>query len=428
MIRTPAERVVGQEATGGGVAPSEIPQRLIDLFGALDRAGVRWSLLRPRETLGLPEGDVDILVDPSGHRALGTAFGGHGFIRVPMAGPDVHAVTYDEDARRFVWVHAQEELRIAGASLPAEIVLLDADTQGLREPAGDCLLWILLLRALVDKGELPERHRPHVQALARRWSFGPGSLVLLARRHGLEPARVVAAAAEGDWQALLALSVHRPPAPPPWPARIIGAAGRLRRVLERRGMSVAVLGPDGAGKSTLVESLARRLPWPIRVQYMGLTGGRMPQADALRVPGLVFVARVLLLWARYARGLYHRAGGGIVLFERYTLDGAVPSGMPLSRAGRLSRRLQRRVCPIPDLVLVLDAPGETLYARSGEYRPEILESWRVAFRRLEAEVPQLEIIDAEQSTEAVEREAERRIWRRYAELRAGRSGETSSNR
>ena len=154
----------------------------------------------------------------------------------------------------------------------------------------------------------------------------------------------------------------------------------------------------------------------------------MPQADALRIPGLVFIARVLLLWARYVRGIYERSGGGIVLFERYPLDGAVPSGMPLTLAGRISRRLQRRACPIPDVVLLLDAPGELLYARSGEYAPEILENWRGAFKRLRGAVPQLEIIDAQQSAEAVLHEAERRIWRRYVELHGAGFGETSSKR
>jgi thymidylate kinase len=111
-----------------------------------------------------------------------------------------------------------------------------------------------------------------------------------------------------------------------------------------------------------------------------------------------------------------------VLFERYTLDGAVPSGMRLSRAGRLSRRVQRWACPLPDLVLLLDASGPTMHARSGEYDPAVLESWRVAFHRLRASVPVLEVIDAEQAPEAVRREAEARIWRRYREMRAARNG------
>jgi thymidylate kinase len=399
------------------------PPALERFLRALDADGVRWSLLRPRATVALAEGDVDILVEPAVLEPVADLLVAHGFVRMQIAGPDVHAATYDEDAGRFVWVHIQAELRVAGAVLPAEAVLADANAGagGLRQPADGWLLWILLLRALVDKGELPDRHRPHVQALARRWSAGPPELESLARGHGFDPAEVVATAAAGDWRGLVGLAVHRPPAPPSWPARIRGAAARLRGIADRRGLSVAVVGPDGAGKSTLVEGLARSLPWPVLVRYMGLTGGNMPKADGLRVPGLVFLARVMILWSRYARGAYHRAGGGIVVFERYTLDGAVPSGVRLSMAGRLSRRLQRRVCPLPDLVLLLDASGETMYARSGEYETAVLEAWRAAYHRLRTSVPHLELIDAEQPAGAVRREAERWIWHRYAELHAGGS-------
>jgi hypothetical protein len=79
-------------------------------------------------------------------------------------------------------------------------------------------------------------------------------------------------------------------------------------------------------------------------------------------------------------------------------------------------------------VLLLDAPGETLYARSGEYAPAVLESWRDAFARLDAMVPHMEKIDAEQPPGAVLHEAERLIWYRYAQLHAGGVGATSSNR
>jgi thymidylate kinase len=401
------------------------------IFRELDQAGVAWSLLRPRETLALAQGDVDVLVEPDAFTRAGEIVRAHGFVEMPVPGPDLHVARYDEREGRFVWLHIQCALRVAGSELPAHAVLTEADREGLRQPSDRWLLWILLLRALVDKGELAERHRPNVQALARGWEGGPEPLESLARRHGLEPEEVVALAAEGDWPALLGRSVHRPEPPPSRLRRVVAAAARLRHVRERRGLSVAVIGPDGAGKSTLVEGLTHSLPLPVRVQYMGLTGGRLPTADALRVPGLVFVARVLILWLRYARGAYHTTRGGIVLFERYTLDGAVPSGMRLGPAGRLSRRLQRRVCPVPDLVLLLDASGETMHARSGEYVPATLESWRAAYNRLRNSVPQLQVIDAERPAEAVRRDAEVRIWRRYTDLRASTrqvSGRTSRNR
>jgi thymidylate kinase len=364
---------------------------------------------------------VDLLVEPHALPRVRDIVLAGGFAEMPIPGPDLHAARHDEEEGRFVWLHIQTALRVAGAELPAEAVLAEADGDGLRQPGDSWLLWILLLRALVDKGELPERHRPHVQALAGRWRGGPPPLESLARRHGLEPGELVADAAAGDWEALMRRSVHRPPRPPSLVRRIARRIAGLRRLRAPRGLSVAVIGPDGAGKSTLVEGLAGSLPLPVRVQYLGLTGGRMRKVGRLRVPGLIFAARLLILWSRYARAAYHRAQGGIVVFERYTLDGAVPSGVRLGPAGRMSRRVLSRSCPLPDLVLLLDASGETMHDRSGEYGPSVLESWRAAYERLRAKVPQLRVIDAERPAEEVRREAEGWIWRRYEELRTSRN-------
>ncbi len=387
----------------------------------LDLSGIDWSLLRPRESLDAAQGDVDLLVEPHALPRVRDIVLAEGFTEMPVSGPDLHAARHDEGQGRFVWLHIQTALRVAGGELPAQAVLAEADGDGLRQPGDSWLLWILLLRALVDKGELPERHRPHVQALAGRWRGGPPALESLARRHGLEPGELVAHAAAGDWEALLRRSVHRPPSPPSLPRRIARRAAGLGRLRAPRGLSVAVIGPDGSGKSTLVEGLSRSLPLPVRVQYLGLTGGRMRKVGRLRVPGVIFAARLLILWSRYARAAYHRAQGGIVVFERYTLDGAVPSGVRLGPAGRLSRHVLSRSCPLPDLVLLLDASGETMHDRSGEYGPSVLESWRAAYERLRAKVPQLQVIDAERPAEEVRREAEARIWRRYEELRTSRN-------
>jgi thymidylate kinase len=387
---------------------------LESLLASLDRHGVRWTLLRPRETVGLGEGDVDLLVEPGSVARVRAILVEQGFVLLPMPGEDVHAVFYDEHAGRFEWIHLQASLRLAGAVLPAAAVLEGA---GMQAP-DDWLLWILLLRALVDKGHLPERHRPHVQALAQRWRGGPREMVELARRHGLEPRAVVGAAAAGDWRQLLGQRVKPAPAAPAWAA---WPARALRAAINGRGpgLTVAVIGPDGAGKTTLVEGLAESIPMPTRILYMGLTGGRLPRADALRVPGLVLLARLTLLWARYAVAAYHRSRGRIVLFNRYTLNGAVPSGVPRSRTGRKSRRFQRRAIPSPDVVLLLDASGETMHARKGEYTPQELEIWRGAYRRLAPTITAFEIIDAERPAAEVLDVARAHIWRHFAQRHGG---------
>ena len=48
--------------------------------------------------------------------------------------------------------------------------------------------------------------------------------------------------------------------------------GRPRDRAGERGVSLAVLGPDGAGKSTLVDGLVAALPLATKVHYLGVFG------------------------------------------------------------------------------------------------------------------------------------------------------------
>ncbi len=72
----------------------------------------------------------------------------------------------------------------------------------------------------------------------------------------------------------------------------------LRTTWRRRGLSVALLGPDGAGKSSLATQLQSSFIFPVRCVYMGLTGGRLPQVARLRVLALVTPGRLLVFWCR----------------------------------------------------------------------------------------------------------------------------------
>ena len=73
-------------------------------------------------------------------------------------------------------------------------------------------------------------------------------------------------------------------------------------------------------------------------------------------------------------------------------------------------------CPGPDLVLVLSAPGEVMYARKGEYTPEVLEDWRRCFLALQNSISQIEIVDTARRRDVVRADAVDRIWKRQGVL------------
>ena len=390
--------------------------RLSAVLGALDEAGVRWSLLRPPQSLAEPEGDIDVLVEPRSVGRVRDVLVAHRFVPIPAGGRDLHAADFDEASGRLLWLHVQSEVRIGGPAIAAQAVLDAVVRDPLPRPADPWLLWIVLLHGLVDKGAVAARHRPALERLAGTTGAADCPLAAVATRHGLDPAVVLGLVAAGDWDGLERLPVVRATGAPSPRDRAAGLAGRARRLWTRRGIAVAVIGPDGAGKTTLVDGLHGALPFPTRVLYMGLTGGRLPKADALRIPGLVLGARLAILWVRWGVGLYHRARGRIVLFDRYALDGSVPSGdETIGALARVSRRVQAAACPRPDLVLLLDASGETMFRRKGEYDGATLETWRVAYARLRGSVDGLVVLDAERPADAVRRDAMALVWRCYAE-------------
>ena len=109
MVRSAPATLAPQD--GGLIGSIARLQRLFDVF---DRSGIRWSLLRPPAMLAQPEGDIDLLVDPASKEAARTAILDEGFVPIPIASEDLHAVAYDLDSDRFLWLHVQTELRLGG--------------------------------------------------------------------------------------------------------------------------------------------------------------------------------------------------------------------------------------------------------------------------------------------------------------------------
>src|SRR5918994_5717794 len=144
---------------------------------------------------------------------------------------------------------------------------------------------------------------------------------------------------------------------------VSGADARRRRTRSPRGLSVALLAPDGAGKSTLAADLVRRSPVPAWTAHLGL----YPRGEReFAVPGARLAARVARQWRRYVAGRLRVARGWLVIFDRYPYDALLPSSAPRGRLDRLRRTLLGRCLPAPDLVVLLDAPGSVLAARNDE--------------------------------------------------------------
>ena len=212
-------------------------------------------------------------------------------------------------------------------------------------------------------------------------------------------------------------------------------------------ISVALIGPDGAGKSTITELLEREpLPAPVTRIYMGvnleasglmlpttrlamaikarrgrrpdmtgpgvprppITGGPAKRAVKAGARGVRLVLWLAEEWFRQIVAEYHRRRGRIVLFDRhfyadyYHFDVATEDRRPVS--SRLHGWLLKNVYPKPDLVICLDAPGQVLFDRKGEASPEWLEGRRRQYLQLSAVIPDFVVVDVNRPLDVVTRE------------------------
>jgi thymidylate kinase len=187
--------------------------------------------------------------------------------------------------------------------------------------------------------------------------------------------------------------------------------------IRRHGPVVALLGPDGAGKGTIIAGLRREMPTALTVIYLGRRRRRPDEPERDRglhgwtgvlLESAFVIRRALRSWRILFPGYLAAWRGQIVLCDRHPIETLAIRPRQTRTGAWLERLLFGRLTPKPDLVLVLDAPGETLYARKGEHSPDILESLRR--RYLDAFAPLgAVVISTEQSVERSVAEASEAI-------------------
>jgi len=215
------------------------------------------------------------------------------------------------------------------------------------------------------------------------------------------------------------------------------------------GFTVALIGPDGAGKTTVAHELDQLLAIPVKYIYMGVNpdssnyllpttrawhalrrlrgarpdtfGPRDSRSSdpvllrgslrrALRT-GRSFVRlgnRLAEEWHRTLIASLHRRRGSIVVFDRHFFADYYAYDISAKRRRSTSRRLHgfvlSRLYPRPDLAIYLDAPAEILLERKGEGTLESLERRRREYLQLGKILPEFAIVDASRPLELVTRD------------------------
>jgi thymidylate kinase len=240
--------------------------------------------------------------------------------------------------------------------------------------------------------------------------------------------KALAAARNGDWGEVEA--AHRSMRSDCRNGRIRGKGptGIVDRIRGRTwlaphpGLSVAFLGLDGAGKTTISSRLDAEIPWPTVSLYMGVW--RESSLDRLvrRVLGAQLVLRLGRLSRIALLTKFHRAMGRVVLLDRFVVDANLPSP-DLDWRGKVSAALVLRTAAAPDRFIFLDAPPEVVYARKGELTIDELAHRRESYRSLQDKFPQMVTVEADQPLDDVLRAVSEVLWADLVRLSSGASEE-----
>jgi serine acetyltransferase/thymidylate kinase len=290
--------------------------------------------------------------------------------------------------------------------------------------------FIYYLLKKIDKLELGSAHGEY---LSSRWAMDDkGARSQVCRFWGPADAdMLILAASSNDWSEVRAAL--------PWLRRALRRAApfsfawlfrelrrKAARVLRPTGMTVAVLGPDGSGKSAVITRvLADLAPVFRHVHYLHLrprlegrrSGGAVTAPHAQPVQGAVAsLAKLAWFTFDYVAGCALqvwplRGRTGLIAFDRYFHDLLIDPVRYRYGAPPGFVRWVAKLVPEPDLWILLDAPAEVLQARKREMPEDEAERLRGAYAKFFGPLPNAAVIDAAQEFQRVAFDTEAAILR-----------------
>ncbi|HZU09931.1 MAG TPA: dTMP kinase [Pseudacidobacterium sp.] len=264
----------------------------------------------------------------------------------------------------------------------------------------------------------------HGIRLSRLYSEDPANCDVLLRRFWTEDTaqRISKMAGTGDWRPLIQKTglfkeeMLQHPAEG-WKGRAISRWRNLthtfERIIQPTGGWIVFVGPDGCGKSSVIEAVIREFG-PAFQQIVrchmrpGIFPGRIKPGSVVTDPhgkpsrsGLASAAKMLYLAFDYFLGHFMRVLPAmmrtkLVIFDRYFYDILVDPKRVRYGGPRWLLRWIAVMLPKPDLVILLNASPEVLWSRKQEVPFEEVCRQQKMYLELAVKLKHAVVIDAAQ--------------------------------
>jgi thymidylate kinase len=225
--------------------------------------------------------------------------------------------------------------------------------------------------------------------------------------------------------------------------------------------SVAIIGQDGAGKTTIANMVLEKLPYKMKYIYMGRNVDssnyflptskfihlykiykykkkhKIRDSDAAKKLSLHeidqdrkkdtrgkigaflrLLNRLAEEWYRLLISLSYQKRGFLVVYDRHFLVDSIPDKLDteISR-NRLTTRIHdwilKNLYETPSIIFFLYAPAEVLFARKGEATIDYIKAKNEAFLKFGENLKGFEVIDATQQVDKVFEDVKGKIDKLY---------------
>ena len=187
----------------------------------------------------------------------------------------------------------------------------------------------------------------------------------------------------------------------------------VRRAIMPTGGWIAIMGPDGAGKSAVIDAVRQQFKFAyhkvkcFHLRPKSLRPGRDTQQVVTDPHGkpprglLASVLKVFFLIADYWLGYALKIAPAmrrsqLIVFDRYIYDLLVDSKRVRYGGPAWLLQLTARIVPHPDLVILLDAPPDVLWSRKQEVPFDEVMRQRDGYCKIAAQLPFATVVNASQ--------------------------------